>query len=94
MAIHYGEIHALRGALAELVLQRGVRPRILGKHDDTRRITIDAMHHERLSLAMRSKVVLDLIEDRFFLPTSFKRDREQPSRLVEHDQILIFVENA
>src|SRR5918994_1848128 len=51
------------------------------------------MHDKRLSLSVRSKVVFDLIEDRFFFAASFKRHRKQPGRLVEHDQILIFVEN-
>src|SRR5688500_4329579 len=52
------------------------------------------MDDERLPLAVRAQMVLDLIEDRRLFASTLERDGQQAGRLVQNNQVLVFIEDA
>src|SRR5688572_8924008 len=93
MPVDDREVHALRRALAKLLLQCGVGSAVLRKKHNAGRVAIDSVHDERPPFPVRPQMVLDLIEDRHFFIFSLQWNGEQPSGLVEHDEKLILVKN-
>src|ERR1041384_4713825 len=93
MAVDEREIHAFRLALDELLLHRLLRTRIFGEYDEARRVAIDPMHDERTP-ALRAQVAFELAVNRRFVLLARQRDREQPGRLVQHQQMPVLVHDV
>src|SRR5438552_2650224 len=93
MPVDDGAIHPLDRMPLELLAKRALGGRRLRKHDETRGITIDAVHDERLALALRPQMRDELIDDRVLVLFALERHGEEAGRLVEHDQDFVFVEN-
>jgi len=92
MAVDEREVDALRLAVNELLLQCLLRPRVLGKHHEPRGIAIDPVNH-KWAPPLRPKVTLEMTVDGRLVLLARKRHRQQPRRLVQHQQVAVFVEN-
>ena len=56
MAVHDGPVDALDRVALELPFQAVLRRRVLGEHDQARRVAIDAVDDERPALAVRTQM--------------------------------------
>ena len=93
MAVDDGAVHALGLAAAKLILQRGVRLRMLRDHDETRRVAIDAVDDERPPIAMRPEMIFEDVDDRCRRVFLRQRHGEQARRFVDDDQVVVFVQD-
>ena len=73
MAVDDREIDPLRFPSTELCFQPLLRPGVLRKDDQARRVPIDPMDDERASLTAWPQMMLDLVIDRW-LVFSWERD--------------------
>ena len=87
-------IHALGFAAAELILECRLRRRILREDHEARRVAVDAMDHERPSLPMRPQAIFDPSVHGGRVAAARERNSEQPCRLVEHDEHVVFEHRA
>ena len=94
MAVDHRPVHALRLAALELLLESSLRRRVLGEDHETRSIAVDAMDDERASLAARPEVILEPAVDRLRGALALERHREQPGRLVDHEQQFVFEQDG
>jgi hypothetical protein len=92
MAVDEREVDALRLAVNELLLQCLLRPRVLGKHHEPRGIAINPVN-DKWAPPLRPKVTLEMTVDGRLVLLARKRHRQQPRRLVQHQQVAVFVED-
>ena len=81
MPVNHGPVHAIRLAPPELILQKLLRPRVLGEHDEARRVAIDPVHDERPPLPVRPQVILEVVVHGIRVGLSLERNRESPGGL-------------
>ena len=87
-------VHALGLAAPELLLERGLRRRVLREDDEPRRVAIDAMYDERPHPAPASAdVIRDLIVDGRRVRLALERHGQQAGRLVHDEQVVVFVQD-
>jgi hypothetical protein len=84
MAIDDCEIDPFRLPSSELCLQPLLRPSVLRKDDQARRVAIDPMDDERTSLTAWPQVMFDLVVDRWIVFPR-ERDNQQSRRLVDDE---------
>ena len=79
----------------ELLLQRELRAFALGEQHQPRRIAIDPVHDERAPPAAPAQIDLEILEHRARVVAALQRQRhrQQPGRLVQHDQRLVLVDD-
>lgn len=94
MPVHHGPVHALDRVPLELQPQAILRGRIPGEDDQAGRIAVDAVDHQRPALSVRPQMLRHLIENRRRAAPPLEGDREQARGLVEHDQRVIFEDDA
>jgi hypothetical protein len=93
MPINEREVDPLRLALDELVLQRLLGSWVLGKDHQPGCVSIDPVNDERSS-ALRPKVSLEMTVDGRLSLLARERDRQQPCRFVQHQQVTVFVNDV
>ena len=93
MAVHQRQIGALGLTRDELLLHRLLRPRILREHHQAGRVAIDPVHHERTT-TLRAQVAFELAVDGRRVLLARQRHRQQPRRLVQHQQVPILVHDV
>jgi len=89
MPVDEREVNPFRVSLNELLLERLLRSRILGEHNQTGRIAIDSMHDE-WSSPLWAKVPFQLVVHRWCCAPGRERDGKQTCRLVNHQQNAVF----
>src|SRR4029453_8104949 len=73
----------------ELVLQVRSGRGIFREKDEAGGVLVDAVHHERSALAVRTETFLELIVDGRHATIAFERHGEQAGRLVDDDQTVV-----
>ena len=94
LAVDDGEIDPLGLTTSKLRLQALLRGRILGEHHEARRVLVDAVDDERAALGVGSEALLNLDVDGGHVRVALERNREDPRRLVDHDQQVVFVDDV
>ncbi len=94
MPVRNGEVDSARLVTSELHLEPLLRLRMLRKDDQPGGVLVDPMDDERTALAVGSETVLDQLVHRRHIRLALERHREEPRRLVDDDQIVVFVDNV
>ncbi len=94
LAVDDGEVDPLGLTPGKLRLQPLLRGRILGKHDEARRVLVDAVDDERAALAVRAEALLDLVVDGRHVRVALERNREDARRLADDQQRVVFVDDV
>src|SRR5262245_3321910 len=87
-----GHVAALGGSRLELGLELTLGHRRLREHEEPRRVPVQPMHDEG---AVRGPLSGEIVPEKPVggpLALSLGRDREEPGWLVDHQQVLVFVE--
>src|SRR4029450_9549139 len=93
-SVDYGDIAALGLTPFELVLEVGLRGGIFREQDQAGGVLIDAVHHQRPPLAVRTEALFEQIEDRRHAAIAFERHRQQSGRLVDGDQTVVLEDDV
>jgi hypothetical protein len=94
MPVHDRPVHALRLTALELGLQPPLRDGIFCEDDETGRVLVDSVNHERPPASGRSQVHHYLVVHGRHVSLAFEGYAEYSSRLVHNEQCVVFVHDV
>ncbi len=93
MTVNNCQIYPFRFMTLELLFEPGMSLGVHREHDEPRRVAVDPVDDQRPPLATRMKMRQKLVGDRRIAAVS-QRDRQQPGRLIDHDQRIVLVNDC